>query len=46
MDKNLTEDKIYQIIDQLNKRQITPIKFYSILIHEIHLFYEKTNNIK
>ena len=39
MDKNLTEDKLYQIIDQLHKRQITPIKFYSIIIHEIHPFY-------
>ena len=38
MDKDLTEDKLYQIIDQLNKRQITPIKFYSIIIHKIHPF--------
>ena len=40
MDKDLTEDKLYQIIDQLNKRQIAPIKFYSIFIHEIHPFYD------
>ena len=40
MGKNLTEDKLYQIIHQLNKRQITPIKFYSIIIHEIHTFYD------
>ena len=40
MDKDLTEDKLYQIIDQLNKRQITPIKFYSIIIYEIHPFYD------
>ena len=41
MDKDLTEDKLYQIIDQLNKRQTTPIKFYWIIIHEIHPFYDE-----
>ena len=40
MDKNVTEDKLYQIIDQFNKRQITPIKFYSIIIHDLHPFYD------
>ena len=36
----MDKDKLYQIIDQLNKRKITPIKFYSIIIHKIHPFYD------
>ena len=39
MDKDLIEDKLYQIIDPLNKRIITPLRFHSILIIEIHPFY-------
>ena len=27
MDKNLIEDKLYQITDQFNRRKITPVKF-------------------
>ena len=40
MDKDLIEDKLYQIIDQFNERKITPLKFYSILLNEIHPFYD------
>ena len=31
MDKELTGDKLYQIIDQFNERKITSTNFYSIL---------------
>ena len=42
MDKDLIEDKLYQIIDQFNKRKITLTKsFYSILLNEIHPFYNR-----
>ena len=27
MDKDLKEDKLYQTIDQFNRRKITPVKF-------------------
>ena len=40
MDKDLIEDKLYQIIDQFNERKITPLKFYSILLNEMHPFYD------
>ena len=39
MDKELIEDKLYQIIDQFNERKITSTKFYSILLDKIHPFY-------
>ena len=35
---NLIEDKLYQIIYQFTKMKITPVKLYSILLHEIHQF--------
>ena len=38
-DKELVQDKLYQIIDQFNKRKITSTKFYSILLNKIHQFY-------
>ena len=41
MGKDLIEDKLYQIIDQFNKRKITPVKFYSIFLNKIHLFYDE-----
>ena len=41
MDKELIEDKIYQIIDQFIKRKITSTKFYSILLNKIHVFYDE-----
>ena len=31
MNKELIEDKLYQIIDQFNEKKITSTKFYSIL---------------
>ena len=34
------EDKIYEIIDQLNERKIAPTKFCSTLVNKIHLFYD------
>ena len=33
MDKELIENKLYQIIDQFNERKITSTKFHSIYIH-------------
>ena len=38
MDKELIEDKLYQIINQFNERKITSTKFYSILLNKIHSF--------
>ena len=38
MDKDLIEDELYWIIDQFNENKITPTKFYSILLNEIHPF--------
>ena len=40
MDKELIEDKLYQIIDQFNERKITSTKFYAILLNKIHPFYD------
>ena len=40
MDKELIENKLYQVIDQFNERKITSTKFYSILLNKIHLFYD------
>ena len=45
MDKELIEDKIYQIIDQFNKIEITSTKFYSILFNKINPFYDGTCKI-
>ena len=41
MDKELIEDKLYQIIDQFNERKITSTRFYSILLNKIHPFYDE-----
>ena len=38
MDKELIEDKLYQIIDQFNEKKVTSTKFYSILLNKIHPF--------
>ena len=38
MNKELIEDKLYQIIDQFNERKLTSTKFYSILSNKIHPF--------
>ena len=40
MDKELVEDKLYQITDQLHERKITSTKFYSLLLNKIHPFYD------
>ena len=40
MDKELIEDKLYQIINQFNERQITSTKFYLILLNKIYPFYD------
>ena len=40
MDKELIEDKLYQIIDQSSERKITSIKFYSILLNKTQAFYD------
>ena len=40
MDKELIEDKFYQIIDQFNGRKITSAKVYSILFNKIPSFYK------
>ena len=48
IDKDLIEYKFYQIIDQFNETRIANVKFYSILLNKIHLFYdwnEKTSKI-
>ena len=38
MDKELIEDKLYQIMDQFNERKNTSSKFYSIFFNKIHPF--------
>ena len=38
MDKELIEDKLYQIKDQLSERKITSTKFYLILLNKIDPF--------
>ena len=40
MDKELMDDKLYQIIDQFNERKITSSKFYSIPLNKIHPLYD------
>ena len=40
MNKEVIENKLYQMIDQFNKREITSLKFYSILLYKIHPFYD------
>ena len=41
MNKELIEDKLYQIIDQFNEKKITSTKFYSILWNKMHPFYDE-----
>ena len=38
--KDLIEDELYEIIHQFSERKITSVKVYSILLNEIHPFYE------
>ena len=41
IDKDLIEYKFYQIIHQFNETRIANVKFYSILLNKIHLFYDR-----
>ena len=41
MNKEVIDDKLYQIIDQFNKRKNISTKFYSILLNKIHPFYDE-----
>ena len=40
MDKEWTEYKLYQIIDQFSGRNISSTTFYSMLLNKIHPFYD------
>ena len=40
MDKELIEDKIYQIKDQFNEKKLHLQSFYSKLLNKIHPFYD------
>ena len=40
MDKDLIEDKLYQLIDQFNGRKINHINFYFEFLNNIHPFYD------
>ena len=40
MDKELIEDKVYQILDQFNERKIATTKSYSILLNKLHPFFD------
>ena len=41
MDKDLTEDKLYLLIDKFHERKINHKDFYSKLIDNIHPFYDE-----
>ena len=45
MDKELIEDKLYQIIDQFNERKITSTKSYSILLNKMHFIMEMVGRV-
>ena len=40
IDKDLIEDKLYQLVDQFNERKISHRDFYSKLLDNIHPFYD------
>ena len=40
IDKDLIEDRLYQIIDQFNEIKITSAKFYSILLNKTHPIFD------
>ena len=40
MDKDLIEDKLYQLIDQFSERKINHSDFYFVLLDDIHPFYD------
>ena len=41
MDKNLMEDKLYQLTDQFNERKINQRDFYFALLNNTYLFYDE-----
>ena len=41
MDKELKEDKIYQLIDQVNENKSRSAKLYSTLLSKIHPFHDE-----
>ena len=45
MDKELIEDKLYQIIDQFNEKKITSAKFHSIILNKTHPFYDNNGRM-
>lgn len=48
MDKDLIQDKHYQIIDQSNERKMMSVKFHSILLKKMHPLFDgnvKSSNI-
>ena len=47
MDKELIEDKLYQIIDQFSERNITATKFYSIYLKKyIYFMMEMVERVR
>ena len=40
MDKDLIEDKLYQLVDQFIERKINHRDFISTLLNHIHPFYD------
>ena len=47
MDKELIEDKPYQIIDQFNERKITSTNFQSMLLKKyIHFMMEMVERVR
>ena len=43
LEKDLIEDKLYQIMDHFNERKIVNVKLYSMFLNKIHLFTSKQN---
>ena len=40
VDKDLIEDKLYQLIDQFNERKTNHRDFYFVLLDIVHLLYD------
>ena len=45
MDTDLIEDKLYQLVDQLNETKINHKDFYSTLVKHIHPFHDRNGRI-
>ena len=45
IEKDLIEDRFYQITDQFSEKKITPAKFYLIFLQKIHSFYNGNGNL-